>query len=69
MKTITPRKMSMGCRRMGSLKKARCVSYRGTSLISNTHPPRTTIGPKVQVCCRILRGGGVRMSEVPLSKC
>jgi len=21
------------------------VSYRGTSLIRNTHPPRTTIGP------------------------
>ena len=29
-------------------------------------PPRTTTGPWAQGYCRILRGGGVRMSEVPL---
>ena len=34
--------------------------YRGTSLIRNTHPPRTTLGPQAgQGYCRVLRGGGV----------
>ena len=40
--------------------------YRGTWLIRNTHPPRTTIGPQAKGLCRVLRGGGVLMSEAPL---
>ena len=29
-------------------------------------PPRITIGPWVWGHCRVLRGGGVIMSEIPL---
>jgi hypothetical protein len=39
---------------------------RVTSLIRNTQPPRITIGPSAQGYCRVLRGGGGLMSEVPL---
>ena len=38
----------------------------GTSLIRNSHAPRTTIGPWAKAYCRVLGGGGVLMSEVPL---
>ena len=44
----------------------RCVGYRGTSLIRNTHPPRIATGPRAEGSCRVLRGGGVLMSELPL---
>ena len=42
------------------------VGYRGTSLTRNTHPPRITLGPLALGYCRVLRGGGVLMSEVAL---
>ena len=29
-------------------------------------PPRITIGPWAKGYCRVLRGGGVLMSEIPL---
>ena len=32
------------------------MHYRGTSLIRNSHPPRTTIGPYAYSYCRVLRG-------------
>ena len=32
-------------------------TYRGASLIRNTHPPRTTMGLKALGYCRVLRGG------------
>ena len=38
----------------------------GTLLIRNTHPPRISIGPLAKGYCRVLRGGGLLMSEVPL---
>ena len=40
--------------------------YRGTSLIRNTHPNGTTIGPQASACCRVLRGGLFLKNEVPL---
>ena len=33
------------------------LSYRGTSLIRNTHPPKTTRCPYLKGYCRVLRGG------------
>ena len=40
--------------------------YRVTSRIRNTHPPRITIGPYAEGYSRVLLGGGVLVSEVPL---
>ena len=39
--------------------------YRGTSLMGNSTPHRTTTGPYACAHCRV-RGGGVFVSEVPL---
>ena len=44
----------------------RDACYRGISLIENTHPHRITIGPQAYGLGRVLRGGGVLVSEVPL---
>ena len=33
-------------------------TYRGTSLMKNTPPPRITLGPNASGYCRVLRGGG-----------
>ena len=40
--------------------------YRGTSIMRSSPPPRTTIGPYVWSYCRVLRGGVLLMSELPL---
>ena len=54
---------------------SRFENSRSTSLIRYTRPPRTVIGPYAhrtvigpyaQAYCRVLRVGGVLMSEVPL---
>ena len=59
----------LGIRVLAGLVQARGSSstarhYRGTSLIRNTHPPRITKG--AEGCCRVLRVGGVLISENPL---
>ena len=39
--------------------------YRGTSLIRNSPPPRTTIGSWAQSYCRVLRGPGFLWARCP----
>jgi hypothetical protein len=38
------------------IRPTHTVEYRGTSLIRNSPPPRTIIGPYVQSYCRVLAG-------------
>jgi len=40
--------------------------YRGTSLMKNAPPSRTTVGPSAQAYCRFLEGRQFLMSEVLL---
>ena len=46
--------------------RPRTIVYRGISRIRNTRPQRITIGLWAKDYCRVLRGGGVLMSEVPM---
>ena len=43
------------------------LGYRGTSLVRNTNPPKTTLGPWAEAYSRVLaRGVRFRMSEALL---
>jgi len=57
----TPRRHVHRCPLPGLLLS----EYRGTSLIRKRAPPGTTIGPQVQPCCRVLRGGVFLSSRYP----
>ena len=46
---------------LGSELFSQSAPYRGTSLIRNAHPPRTTIGPLAKAYCRVV-GGGIFLS-------
>ena len=41
------------------------VPYRGTSLIRNTKPPETNIGPEASAYCRILGGSSFLSARYP----